>query len=167
MITIKDFMECVDYRITEGSDYLWQCFGPNAHSLDCWNGDHSGFSVGIVFDTKTTTVYKFEAHDYSKQNSYRWIHPDWKEIHDKESKNKGVDITQAYDDVKFIDIDVAEDILEKATHIVMGIDYDERIQVPLDLPDSLLNKLFRIAHEQDITLNELVENILREELNIK
>lgn len=167
MITIKDFMECVDYRITEGSDYLWQCFGPNAHSLDCWNGDHNGFSVGIVFDTKTTTVYKFEAHDYSKQNSYRWIHPDWKEIHDKESRNKGVDITQAYDDVKFIDIDVSEDILEKATHIVMGIDYDERIQVPLDLPDSLLNKLFRIAHEQDITLNELVENILREELNIK
>lgn len=167
MITIKDFMECVDYRITEGSDYLWQCFGPNAHSLDCWNGDHNGFSIGIVFDTKTTTVYKFEAHDYSKQNSYRWIHPDWKEIHDKESRNKGVDITQAYDDVKFIDIDVSEDILEKATHIVMGIDYDERIQVPLDLPDSLLNKLFRIAHEQDITLNELVENILREELHIK
>ena len=49
----------------------------------------------------------------------------------------------------------------------MGIDYDERIQVPLELSDSLMNKLFRMAHDQDITLNELVENILREELNIK
>jgi hypothetical protein len=167
MITIKDFMECVDYRITEGSEYLWQCFGPNAHSLDCWNGEHDGFSIGIVFDTKKTTVYKFEAHDYSKQNSYRWIHPDWKEIHNNEAKNKNVDIKQAYDDINFIDIDVAEDILEKATHIVMGIDYDERVQVPLDLPETLMNKLFRMAHEQDITLNELVENILREELNIR
>lgn len=166
MITIKDFMECVDYRITEGSDYLWQCFGPNAHSLDCWNGDYNGFSVGIVFDTKNTTVYKFEAHDYSKQNSYRWVHPDWREIYQNESKNRGVDHKEAYDDVKYIDIDLAEDILEKATHIVMGIDYDERVQVPLDLPDSVLNKLFRIAHEKDITLNELIENILREELKI-
>jgi hypothetical protein len=167
MITIKDFMEVVDYRITEGSDYLWKCFGPNVHSLDCWNGDHEGFSVGIVFDTKTTTVYKFEAHDYSKQNSYRWVHPDWREIYENEAKNRGVDNTQAYDDVTYIDIDLAEDILEKASCIVAGIDYDERIRVPLDLPDSILNKLFRLAHEQDITLNELVENILREELKIK
>jgi hypothetical protein len=167
MITIKDFMEVVDYRITEGSDYLWKCFGPNVHSLDCWNGDHEGFSVGIVFDTKTTTVYKFEAHDYSKQNSYRWVHPDWREIYENEAKNRGVDNTQAYDDVTYIDIDLAEDILEKASCIVAGIDYDERIRVPLDLPDSVLNKLFRLAHEQDITLNEYVENILKAELNLK
>jgi hypothetical protein len=167
MITIKDFMECVDYRITEGSEYLWSCFGPNAHSLDCWSGNHDGFSIGIVFDTKNTTVYKFEAHDYSKENSYRWIHPDFKLAHDTESKNRNVNSKQAYDDVNFIDLEVADDILQKATHIVMGIDYDERVQVPLDLPDSLMNKLFRMAHEQDITLNELVENILRQELNIK
>jgi hypothetical protein len=166
MITIKDFMECVDYRITEGSDYLWKCFGPNAHSLDCWNGDHNGFSIGIVFDTKTTTVYKFEAHDYAKENSYRWIHPEFREAHDNESKTRGVNLKEAYDHVNFVDIDLADDIIEKATHIVMGIDYDERVQVPLDLPDNLLNKLFRIAHEKDITLNELVENILREELKI-
>lgn len=166
MITIKDFMECVDYRITEGSEYLWQCFGPNAHSLDCWNGDHDGFSIGIVFDTKNTTVYKLEAHDYAKENSYRWIHPDFKEAYDNEAKTRGIDSKEAYDDVNFIDIELADDILEKATHIVMGIDYDERIQVPLELSESLMNKLFRMAHEQDITLNELVEDILREELNI-
>jgi uncharacterized UBP type Zn finger protein len=166
MITIKDFMETVDYRITEGSDFGWQCFGPNSHCIDCWNGNHEGFSIGIVFDTKNTTVYKFEAHDYAKENSYRWVHPDWREIYNNEAKNKNVDNSQAYDDVKYIDIDLSEDILEKARLIVMGIDYDERIQVPLELPDSLMNKLFRMAHDQDITLNELVENILREELNI-
>lgn len=164
MITIKDFMETVDYRITEGSEFGWQCFGPNTHCLDCWNGDYEGFSIGIVFDTKNTTVYKFEAHDYSKGNSYRWVHPDWKEIYEKEAKNRGVDNSQAYDDVKYIDVDLAEDILEKASCIVAGIDYDERIKVPLDLPESLINKLFRIAHDRDITLNELVEDILKEEI---
>lgn len=167
MITIKDFMETVDYRITDGSDFLWKCFGPNAYCLDSWNGDQDGHSIGITFDTKNQTVYKFEAHDYSKNNSYRWIHPDWKEIASNEAKIRNVDHSEAWDDVKFIDLDLAEDILEKAVAIVTGEDYDERVQVPLDLPDSLLNKLFRIAHEQDITLNELIENIIKEELTFK
>ena len=160
-------METVDYRITDGSDFLWKCFGPNAYCLDSWNGDQDGHSIGITFDTKNQTVYKFEAHDYSKNNSYRWIHPDWKEIASNEAKIRNVDHSEAWDDVKFIDLDLAEDILEKAVAIVNGLNYDDRVQVPLDLPDSLLNKLFRIAHEQDITLNELIENIIKEELTIK
>lgn len=167
MITIKDFMEVVDYRVTEGSDFGWRCFGPNVHCLDSWNGEHDGYSIGITFDTKNQTVYKFEAHDYSKENSYRWVHPDWKEIYNNDAKNRGVDNDQAYDDVNFVDLEIAEDLLEKARAIVAGEDYDERIKVPLELPDSLMNKLFRMAHEQDITLNELVENILREELKIQ
>lgn len=164
MITIRDFMETVDYRITEGSEFGWKCFGPNTYCLDCWNGDHNGFSIGIVFDTKTKTVYKFEAHDYSKQNSYRWVHPDWREIYEKEAESRGVDNRQAYDDVNYIDLEEHTDIREKAACIVAGIDYDERVKVPLDLPEGLINKLFRIAHEQDITLNELVENIIKEEI---
>lgn len=167
MITIKDFMETIDYRITEGSDFLWQCFGPNAYCLDSWNGEQDGHSIGLTFDTKTQTVYKLEAHDYSKNNSYRWVHPDWREIHENEAKNRGVDHTQAWDYVKYIDLDLPEDILEKAQAIVNGTDYDERVKVPLDLPESLINKLFRIAHEQDITLNELIENIIKEEINFR
>ena len=160
-------METVDYRITEGSDFGWRCFGPNTYCLDSWNGEQDGYSVGIIFDTKNQTVYKFEAHDYSKENSYRWVHPDWREIYNNDAKNRGVDNKQAYDDVNFIDLEVAEDMLEKVRAIVNGEDYDTRIQVPLDLPDSLLNKLFRLAHEQDVTLNEYIETILKAELNIK
>ena len=160
-------METVDYRITEGSDFGWRCFGPNTYCLDSWNGEQDGYSVGIIFDTKNQTVYKFEAHDYSKENSYRWVHPDWREIYNNDAKNRGVDNKQAYDDVDFIDLEVAEDMLEKVKAIVNGEDYDTRIQVPLDLPDSLLNKLFRLAHEQDVTLNEYIETILKTELNIK
>lgn len=56
MITLKEFMELVDYRITEGSDYMWSCYGPNAHRLDSWNGDHDGHSVSIIFDTQSQNV---------------------------------------------------------------------------------------------------------------
>ena len=52
MITLKEWMEIVDYRITEGSGYQWQCYGPNAYCLDSWNGEQDGHSLSIIFDTK-------------------------------------------------------------------------------------------------------------------
>jgi len=39
---------------------------------------------------------------------------------------------------------------------------DTRSEVELDLPDAELFDLMLMAHNQDITLNQLVENILRE-----
>lgn len=38
---------------------------------------------------------------------------------------------------------------------------DNRVSVEIELEDDLLFKLMFMAHEQDITLNQLVENILR------
>lgn len=42
---------------------------------------------------------------------------------------------------------------------------DNRKEVELDLPDAELFDLMLMAHNQDITLNQLVENILREYIN--
>lgn len=39
---------------------------------------------------------------------------------------------------------------------------DNRVTVEIDLEDDLLFKLMLMAHEQDITLNQLVEKILQE-----
>lgn len=39
---------------------------------------------------------------------------------------------------------------------------DNRVTIEIDLEDELLFKLMLMAHEQDITLNALIENILRE-----
>jgi hypothetical protein len=73
MITLKEWMEVVDYRITEGSAYSWQCFGANAYCLDSWDGDQDGHSLSITFDQKTQTVYEVQIHDYRNQRAYRMI----------------------------------------------------------------------------------------------
>jgi hypothetical protein len=39
---------------------------------------------------------------------------------------------------------------------------DNRVEVPLDLPDAELLVLFKMAHELDITFNAFVEDVLRE-----
>ncbi len=162
MITLKDFMETVDYRITEGSDYQWHCYGPNAYALDSWNGDQNGHSLTIIFDTKTQEVYEVQAHDYQHNRAYRLINPDYKDDHDQEAKDRGIDKSEAWDDLKYVDLDVDEDWMEKAQAIVNDVEYDTRVKVPVDFTDEELLKYMKMAHERDITFNQLVEQALRE-----
>ena len=164
MITLKEWMEVVDYRITEGSQYMWKCYGSDAYRLDSWNGDHDGHSVSIVFDTKTQEFYEVSVYDYKNQRAYRLINPNYKFAHDDEASSRGVDLNQAWDDVNYTDLDIAEDFLEKAEAIVNGQPYDERVMIELDLPENLMLKLYELAHKQDITLNQLVENIIKFEI---
>jgi hypothetical protein len=153
MITLKEWMEVVDYRITEGSDYYG--YEGNAYCLDSWNGEHNGHSFSIVFDTKTQAVYKVEVHDYANKRSYRRLNETVE--HDAEK--------QAYDDVNFVDLDVDDDWIQKALAIREGEEYDSRVSVPLDIPDSDLILYFKAAHERDMTFNEFVEEALRHAIN--
>lgn len=167
MITIKDFMQAVNYRITEGSEYQWDCFGRSAYRLDSWSGDNDGFSVGILFDTKTQVVYQMEAHDYSQRNSYRWTHPDYISAYKEEVKNKLGSLKEdmAYDEVKYVELDVPEDMIEKSTAIVNGQPYDTRVTVPLELEDHELFELMKMAHERDLTLNKFVETVIQQAID--
>ena len=161
MITLKDFMETVDYKVTEGSDYTWECFGPNAYRLDSWNQEQEGHTVSIVFDTRTHEVYEVSAYDYKRNRAYRLINPLYKASHDAEARDRDVDSNQAWDDVNYVDLETDEDFLDKARSIVADKDYDTRVDVPLTLPDDSLFQLMKLAHEADLTLNQYVEGILR------
>jgi hypothetical protein len=160
MITLKDFMEFTNYRITEGSNYGWQCYGSNAYMLDSWNGNQDGHSFSIIFDTKTQEVYEVQAHDYVHNRAYRMINPDFIKKHKKESKRRDCNKNEAWEDVDYIDLEVDEDFLEKACAIEAGEEYDTRISVPLDLPDDLLLTAALNAHKQGITLNDYINNAL-------
>lgn len=158
-------MECTDYRITESGKFMWSCYGDNALGIDYWNGRYEGgVSINVVYDTKTAFVYEMQAWDYDNNREYRWIHPGYVEGHAKEALERNVDHFQSLDDRKFIDLEVAEDILEKAYAIARGEEYDDRIIVPLDLDDAQLFQLMKMAHESDMTMNEYVEQILRMEI---
>jgi predicted HicB family RNase H-like nuclease len=41
------------------------------------------------------------------------------------------------------------------------------VSVPLELEDELMFELMKMAHEQDITLNEMVEQLLRRVIDEK
>jgi hypothetical protein len=160
MLTIKEWMELVDYRITEGSTYGWQCFGHNAYCLDSWNGNHDGHSFTIIFDTKTQEVFEVQAHDFRNDRAYRIINPNYAPKHMLEVAGRGVDDV-AWEDVNYVDLETDDDFMQKAFAIAAGEDYDTRVSVPVDFTDEELLKYMKMAHERDITLNQLIEEALR------
>lgn len=162
MITLKEWMELVDYKITEGSDYCWNCYGSDAYSLDSWNGNQDGFSFCVIFDTKTQIVYEVQAHDYLHKRAYRLVNPEFKSAHDNEAKDRTVNLKEAWDDVNYVDLEVDDDFIQKALAIRAGEDYDTRVQIEVEFTDAELLKYMQFAHEHDITFNQLVEQALKE-----
>jgi hypothetical protein len=161
MITIKEFMEIVDYKITEGSDFCWDCYGSNAYRLDSWNQEQDGHTVSIVFDTRTHVVYEASAYDYKRNRAYRLINPDYKSAHDDEASDRDVDADQAWDDVDYVDLDVDDDFIQKSMAIVADEDYDTRVQVPVEFSDEELLTYMKMAHDRDMTFNQFVEEALK------
>jgi hypothetical protein len=69
---------------------------------------------------------------------------------------------QAWDDVDYIDLDVDDDFIQKALAIKAGEDYDTRVSVPVDFTDEELLTYMKMAHEQDMTFNQFIEEALRQ-----
>ena len=161
MITLKEWMEVVDYRITEGDDHGWDCYGPDAYYLSSWNGEHEGHSFSIIFDTKTQAVYEAQAHDYKNNRAYRMINPTFEDAYRKEASERDSWMNEAWEGVDYVDLEVTDDWIQKALAIAEGEDYDTRVSMPIDFSDEELLKYMKMAHERDMTFNQFVEEALR------
>lgn len=162
MLTVKEWMELVDYKVTDGSNYSWTCFGYNAYSLDSWIGEHDGYTFTITFDTKDQTVYQVEAFDYKHNRAYRMINSTHQPQHLAEAAARNVNDKEAWEGVEFVDLDVDDDFIQKCLAIKAGEDYDTRVSVPVNFTDGELLTYMKLAHERDITFNALIEEALRE-----
>ncbi len=160
--------EALNHQITGGSEYGWHCF-PDARFLD-YESEYA--HVSILYSTTDQTVYQADTSIkrdmWSKdEKPYRWTNPLFKDAYLNEAKERNVDPDHAWDDVKWVELEVDEDFLEKAHAMFNGDEWDDRIQVPIDLDDDLILQLAMEAHKRDITLNKMVEMILLEVINRK
>ena len=163
MITLKQFLEAGNYRITEGSDFGWRCYGHDAYMLDVLIGGFDENSSTIVFDRKTQEVFEVTAYDYANERAYRLTNIDYVDARRQEATSRSVSNKEAWEGVDYIDLETEEDLLEKLTAIMSNKEYDTKISIPVDLEDDVLHNLMLLAHKADLTLNEYVEQILREE----
>lgn len=163
MITLKEYLFAIEYRVTEGSEFGWKCYGSNARYLDCIGPTtNQDYSIHAIFDSQDQRVYAMEAWDYKNDREYRWIDPEYVEAHKLEAKTHNIDPDETLDGEKYIDLEVPQDMLEKINAIVNGKTYDDRVQVPVEFSDDDLLQYMKLAHELDITFNELVERAIKE-----
>jgi len=159
MTLLKNYLEAIQYKITDGTDYGWNCYGPNARYLDSYKENQ--YSIGAIFDSQDQIVYAIELWDYQNHREYRWQHPDYKQAFLTESEEREIDPKESLDGNNFIDLDVVDDILEKISAVVSNEEYDTRVKVPVDFTDEELLTYMKMAHERDITFNQLVEEAIR------
>lgn len=163
MIDLDQWMQAVNYEVTEGWKPRWKAFGEHTHAYACTTEDNSGVflaSLSCEFNKITKDVCLIEAHDYIRDKSYRWIRPDLKDLYVNECAGRGVPFESADDRLNYIDLDTESDILSKTMSIFEGFPYDDRVEVPIDLEDEELFKLMKQAHLKDVTLNQYVTDIL-------
>jgi hypothetical protein len=81
-------------------------------------------------------------------------------------------IDEAWDDVKCTDVESEARILDHLK-LIGECDYSEvpnedgKVSVPLELSEEETFNLMKLAHEKDVTLNQLVEDILRDEILLR
>ena len=154
--------EKLNHKIVSGSEYNWNCY-PNARYLD-YESDYA--YVTVIYSTVNQEIYEAEvsikrdAWD-EDMRPYRWLNPDSKDFMIAESKERKVKWRKAWDDVKWIDLDLEEDFFEKAVAIFNGQEFDKRVQMEVDLDDETLLKLAVEAHKRDITINKYIEEVLQ------
>lgn len=161
---INQYINAINYRIGEGSAYTWNCFGNNARYMDYDNEDTQDCYITCVFDHKTQNVYSVEFHDNSTRIAYRWIDPLYKELYAREQEEHGYTDETEYESIKIVNIETEDDILDKIECFLLASRYDTRIKVPLDMDDALLFDLMKMAHERDITLNQLIGNVIEQSI---
>jgi hypothetical protein len=90
---LESFLSQIEYKITDGSKFHWDCYGLNAWSI-------TSDRVEAVFDRITLMIYEVSVH-YASGDCYKWIDPEFVNAYVNESRSKGFDPWIAYDDVPY------------------------------------------------------------------
>lgn len=164
MLSLSQVFAAMQYRIGSGSEYMWACFGPDAHNIE--SSDHDDYGISITYDTKTQVVYVVEMYDYKHDyRPYRLINPDFLQAYRDECSARYLDPGIAWDEVRFIDLEDSDDMLEKMTAIVEGREYDRRVVVPVELDLDTIQVLQEVADEEGIALGDFVNAVVERELS--
>lgn len=162
MITIKEWLQLINYRITDGFEYKWKSFGNDAYGL-CSDSDN--YTVAVMFDTRDQTVYQVDVSDYQNNRAYRLTNPDFVDAYRAEANSRQINPTEAWEGVNYTELETVADFIKKADAIINGVDYDTRVEIELDLDDATITQLMHLAHQNDITLNQMVEKTLKQFLD--
>jgi hypothetical protein len=152
MIKLHEFLNVIRYEIDDKA-FLNNSIYTQESSMVCEvTSGTPEYYITCIFDAVSQEVFEISVEDYERKRYYRWIQEDFRDLEQSNRSWAGTEYSL---------LEVAEDILDKADAIVEGRDYDSRVRVPLDLSDEDFMFLAKAAHDRDITLNAMVEQVLK------
>ena len=162
MISKKQFIELIDFQIHEVSQFCWSCYGKNAFYMDWYSDPISPATcksqISAIMDLVTDTVYEVSVWDYRRENFYVYYNPDFRDAYAEEAGRRG--ITE-----ELIILETLGDFLDKASAIIEGVEYDTRVSIDIELPQHTMFTLMSRAHEHDMTFNDYLSLIIRQEMD--
>lgn len=116
-ITIKDFVTAVNFQISEGFKYGWNCYGPNSYGIGWQEKRNSNWiSAGLVYDSENQQVYELSVWDEINNKVYRWINPKFINKVKKEYKERKLKYKNAIDSIEYEDLSPTK-ILNRLTKL--------------------------------------------------
>ncbi len=104
MMHLSEFLTAAQFKVSGGTEYCWECFGPNARFLDVAED-----KAACIFDAVTQKVYAVEV--FTETDQYRWVDPEYSPSFIAECVLRNVDYTIAFDSVRFTEISSITEIL--------------------------------------------------------
>lgn len=159
---IQKIFETVGYRIEQSNPFLYQCFGmDNPRIYDYVNIDEE--TAGNFTADINGRVYEVIAEIPEIGVCYRWVDPEFRDSAFRESLNRGLDPSIAWDNIKFTEVFSEDSILVKVNAICNKIHFNNLGLQPTEISDAYFLKVAKMAAERDVTFNKMVEILIKNE----
>lgn len=119
-------IEACGARVSGGTEYQWDCYGPNARYMDFADTDGLEY-CSVVHDSKTYEVYQIDIHVPGYEQAFQWHEPKYLPRYLDECKARDIKPHEAWDDLVYQSVD-EETILQYAKDV--GETYYDNLPIP-------------------------------------
>jgi hypothetical protein len=158
MTRLESFFNTFDYKLTEAGKFGWTCW-PNAwhYAADSEHGHISG-----IVNPLADIIYEVIVSNHKTGFSYRWLNPEFVGQFKSECLQRRIGFSEAGEGATYADTESLDDILAKAFAIYNGLKFDERLVINLDMSSADLLRLALAAHEQQVSLNDFIIQVVKD-----
>jgi hypothetical protein len=174
----KDIIKATSYQINSSDIFLWQCFGNNCRIYDLilsTNNENlilDEYSepnyIGSFVADNNGKIYASYFYDEKNNIASRWVDPEYLVQYKKEYSLKNLNFSYFLETVLFTDIFNEKDYLTilstyyQNNKLDIHLSKNENISVNLD--DNTFLFIAKLAHEKNITFNEMSNELLSSQL---
>lgn len=116
---LMNFLKAVKYKITDGFEFQWKCFGSNSFCVgrEFSRNNKFVYSASCVFDTRTQLIYEVTFWDYKKEETFRWIKKSFLKSYKSECCKRNISFDNSLDDkhYTYVSFDKIISIINRST----------------------------------------------------